>query len=123
MLSLSNTFQSPFIETIFTNCHLSIHCFCFPKSASQLNNELSAGHVVKPGHAYKVNGWTKLVNASKEDLHRIELWIRYQGNEVKNRTETRIILAQRDKYNNSQFKFNISTFHGRKYLKSYVMCL
>jgi len=41
------------------------------------------GHVVMPGRAYKVHGWTKLLNASKEDTHNIELWVRYQGIEVK----------------------------------------
>eukprot|EP00795_Rhopilema_esculentum_P004379 gene4379-20601_t len=61
------------------------------------------GHVVKPGHAYKVHGWTKLLNASDEDLYHIELWIRYQGNEVKNSTETRILLAKRDQYNNNKW--------------------
>ena len=67
------------------------------------------GHVIKPGHAYKVKGWTKLLNASRDDLHRIELWIRYQGNEVENHTETRIILAKRDQYNSSKFCCHMST--------------
>ena len=64
--------------------------------------QFSAGHVVMPGRAYKVHGWTKLLNASKEDAHNIELWVRYQGIEVKNHTETRIILAKRDRFNNSK---------------------
>eukprot|EP00794_Sanderia_malayensis_P008184 gene8184-9061_t len=44
-------------------------------------------------------GWTKLLNASKDDFDKIELWIRYQGNDVKNNTETRLVLAKRDKFN------------------------
>ena len=62
----------------------------------------SVGHVVKPGHAYRISGWTQLLNCSDNDLDKIELWIRYQGKEVKNHTETRIILAKRDKYNESK---------------------
>eukprot|EP00112_Aurelia_sp_Birch-Aquarium-sp1_P016710 Seg381.27 transcript_id=Seg381.27/GoldUCD/mRNA.D3Y31 product="Anti-sigma-I factor RsgI6" protein_id=Seg381.27/GoldUCD/D3Y31 len=60
------------------------------------------GHVVKPGHAYSVRGFTRLMNASDVDLYHIELWVRYQEKDAKNGTETRIIIAKRDKLNNNK---------------------
>ena len=43
------------------------------------------------------------MNASDVDLYHIELWVRYQEKDVKNGTETRVIIAKRDKLNNSKF--------------------
>ena len=60
-----------------------------------------AGNAVKAGRAYKVHGWTKLLNATDIDLYHIELWLRFQGNDVKNKSETRILLGRRDEFNKS----------------------